>query len=408
MRVGVASGLAQRDGQPDPHRYQRILEGFTGLPATDGNQVDILRNGNEIFPAMLAAIEGATSSIDFLTYVYWTGEVTRTFADALAERARAGVRVRVLLDSFGTRQMDDALLTRLREAGAQVERFRPYASWKIWKYNLRTHRRVLVCDEDVAFTGGAGIAEEWTGDARGPDEWRDTHYRVRGPAVDGVHAAFYSDWLETPGPVFDADHDRFPDRPRAGRMPVQAIRGSSQPGWNDIALAMRVLMDLASNRIRITSAYFRPPRHFIDLLCAAAGRGVQVQVLVPGPHAEPVVSRWISEDMYDRLLAGGVELWRYQPSMHHAKIVTVDGLVALVGTANFDSRSVALNEQVGLVVHDDGFAGTLDRHFDDDLADSVPVDPDAWAQRGRTQRLKETAAHLLSYGIRGGGAGRGA
>jgi cardiolipin synthase len=330
---------------------------------------------------------------------------TRQFADALMVRARAGVRVRVLLDSFGSRLMDGDLVERLRAAGAQVERFRPYPSWKLWRFNLRTHRRVLVCDDEVAFTGGAGIAEEWTGDARSADEWRDTHFRVRGPAVDGVHAAFYSDWLETPGPVL-GDHDRFPSRAREGGMAVQAIRGSSQPGWNDIALSLRMLIDLARERIRITSAYFRPPRHFLDLLCHAARRGVRVQVMVPGPHAEPKISRWISESMYDQLLGGGIELWRYQPAMHHGKVVTVDGIVSLVGTANFDSRSVALNEQVGLIVHDEGFTGILDRHFDEDVEHSRLIGRDEWARRGSLQRATERMTSLPTHGFRGGAAGR--
>ena len=404
VRTGVAAALV-RDAEDKPARYRRILEGFTGVPATDGNRVEALRNGNEIFPAMLDAISHARRTIDFLTYVYWTGEITRRFAAALAERAEAGVRVRVLLDSFGARQMDDQLVTRLREAGADVEYFRPYASWKVWKYNLRTHRRVLVVDEEVAFTGGVGISEEWMGDARGPDEWRDTHYRIHGPAVDGVQAAFYSDWLETPNRALDG-FDRFPPHEPAGSTPVQVLRGSSQPGWNDMALALRALIDVACQHINVTSAYFRPPHHFVRLLGDAVDRGVVVRVLVPGPHAEPVISRWASERMYADLLDKGVELWQYQPSMHHAKIVTVDGYVAFIGTANFDSRSVALNEQIGLLVHDRGFTERLDDDFERDLEESRRVTLEQWSQRGLLQRARERAVDVATYGLRAGGAGR--
>ncbi len=386
-------------------RDLRVLEGLTGIPATDGNQVDILRNGDQIFPAMLEAIRSATISVDLLTYSWWRGPITHTFAEALAERARAGVRVRVMVDSLGGRQLHRALADSMRDAGVLLHFFRPYATYKIWNLNLRTHRRALVCDQDVAFTGGVGIGQEWAGDARSADEWRETHYRVRGPAVDGIHAAFLSNWLQTPYELID-ERDRFPHRSPVGDMPVQTIRGTSEPGWNDLALTMHGMLSLAVERVRITSAYFRPPVHFQRLLTTLAGRGIQVQVLTPGPHTEPKAARWISQRLYDDLLAGGVEIFNYQRSMLHAKIMTVDGRLALVGTANFDSRSIALNEQVGLVVHDPAFAATLDEHFDDDLTLSLPIDPQRWADRPLRQRAREEVAHWLSYGVRGGGAVR--
>jgi cardiolipin synthase len=183
----------------DPARYRRVLEGLTGIPATDGNQVDILRNGDQIFPAMLEAIRSATTSVDMLTYSWWGGPITDTFAEALAERARAGVRVRLMVDSLGGRPLRKGPVDSLRDAGVQLHFFRPYSTYKIWNLNLRTHRRALVCDQEVAFTGGVGIAQEWAGDARTADEWRETHYRVRGPAVDGIHAAFLSNWLHATG-----------------------------------------------------------------------------------------------------------------------------------------------------------------------------------------------------------------
>lgn len=388
-----------------PDRYRRVLEGLTGIPATDGNQIDVLRNGDQIFPAMLDAIRSATTSVDLLTYSWWSGQITRTFAAALTERARSGVRVRLMVDSLGGRGLDRSLATRMRDAGVQVHFFRPYTTYKLWNLNLRTHRRALVCDQDVAFTGGVGIGQEWTGDVRNPDEWRETHYRVRGPAVDGIHAAFLSNWLQTPYPLLDR-RDRFPVRPAVGDTPVQTIRATSEPGWNDLALAMHGLLSLAVERVRITSAYFRPPRHFVDLLVSLAQRGISVQVLTPGPHTEPRAARWISQHVYDDLLDGGVELFNYQRSMLHAKIMTVDGRVALVGTANFDSRSVALNEQVGLVVHDAAFTSLLDDHFDDDLRLSERIDPQRWADRPLHQRAREKVFHLLSFGVRGGGAAR--
>ena len=233
----------------DPARYRRVLEGLTGIPATDGNQVDILRNGDEIFPAMLEGIRSATTSVDLLTYSWWRGQITHAFADALAERARAGVRVRLMVDSLGGRHLGRALADQMRRAGVLVHFFRPYATYKLWNLNLRTHRRALVCDQEVAFTGGVGIAQQWTGDARTAEEWRETHYRVRGPAVDGIHAAFLSNWLQTPYELLD-DRDRFPDRSPVGDMPVQTIRAASEPGWNDLALTMHGMLSLAVERVR--------------------------------------------------------------------------------------------------------------------------------------------------------------
>ncbi|MGI8575561.1 MAG: phospholipase D-like domain-containing protein [Egibacteraceae bacterium] len=393
------------EGPVDSATYRRVLEAFTGILATEGNRVAVLRNGVEIFPAMLEAVERAERTVDFMTYIYWTGEITGRFAVALADRARAGVRVRVLLDAFGTRQMDDRLVDDLCGAGAVVEKFRPATSFKPWRWNMRTHRRVLVCDDTVAFTGGAGISEEWMGDADRPEHWRDTHYAVEGPAVDAIHAAFTSDWLEVPQPVFDGA-DRFPEHRAVGSVPLQVVRAASQPGWNDAALTIRALIALARERIRITSAYFRPPRHFLDLLYEAVERGVTVEVLVPGPHAEPVVARWAAEYYYQELLAHGVTIWSYQPTMHHGKIVTVDGTVALVGTSNFDARSLAINEQIGLVIHDADITATLDEHFAQDCAASERIDPESWDRRGWGRRGREAVAHIGTFAPRGGGAAR--
>jgi cardiolipin synthase len=395
-RARLATDPARRpSGLPDavdPAQYRLTLERLLGTPASDGNQVDILRNGDQIFPAMLEAIRAARTSVDMLTYSWWSGEITHAFARALAERARAGVRVRLMVDALGGRGLDRDMVAGLRNAGVLVHLFRPYTSLKIWNLNLRSHRRVLVCDDEVAFTGGV-------------DEWRDTHFRVRGPAIDGVHAAFLGNWLQTTYPLLD-DRDDFPRRQPVGDTPVQTLRATSEVGWNDTALALHGLLRLAQDRVRITSAYFRPPQHFVDLLCSTASRGVTVEVLTPGPHTEPLPARWMSQYYYDELLAGGVQIFNDQRSMLHAKIVTVDGVVAMVGTANVDSRSIALNEQVTLILHDPDLTATLDAHFDDDLTLSERIDPARWARRPLRQRAREHAAHLAAYGIRAAGAAR--
>ncbi len=375
-------------------RYRRALESLLGVPASEGNQIDVLRNGDQIFPAILHAIEQASATIDFLTFVYWEGSIGREVAEALAQRASAGVRVRVLLDALGAYTMDRKLVERMDAAGAQVEWFRPVNKVRFWDNNHRSHRKVLVCDEDVAFTGGIGIADEWRGDARHAGEWRDTHFRVRGPAVDGLRAAFVQNWGETGRPLFDEAVDRFPDQPRIGSSVVQVVRGAAQSGWSDVATLVRSLLALAQERVRITTAYFVPDDATCRMLAAVARRGVEVDVLIPGPHVDKRFVQLASQSQYAGLLDAGVRLWAYQVSMLHAKVVTVDRAVASVGSPNFTSRSLLLDDEVNIVVLDPGVTRILDDHFEVDLERSEVVDAASWPDRGLAERAKEAVAGL--------------
>jgi len=377
-----------------PQRYRRALEGLVGIPATEGNQVDVLRNGDEIFPAMLQAVREATHTVDITTYVYWTGDIAKHFAQALSERARDGVRVRVLLDAVGAHAMNKDLGEQMKDAGCHLEWFRPPTTWKVWETNNRTHRKVLICDEEVAFIGGVGIAKEWEGDARNPEEWRDTHLRVRGPAVDGLRAAFVGNWAETGQPLFD-ETDRFPEQPQCGDSLVQVVQCPSQTGWSEMATVYGGMISMAEEHVRLTSAYFVPDERFADLLCRAARRGVDVEVLVPGEHTDKRVVQMAGEADYEELLEAGIMIWRYGPTMLHAKVLSIDGLVATVGSANFDTRSLRQNEEANLVIFDPDVVAVLDRHFAEDVGVSEPVDPDRWAQRGATQRSAEAATDLV-------------
>ncbi len=377
-------------------RLRRTLEATMGVPATEGNAVTVLRNGDAIFPAMLDAIRTSERCIDFLTFVYWTGDIAVAFADALAERARAGVRVRVLLDALGSHEMDTALVDRMRASGVDVERFRP-PSWRVWEVDNRTHRKILVCDEVVAFTGGVGIAQEWCGNARSPDEWRDTHFRITGPAVDGLRAGFLDNWLETHQPLWDDDVEQFPAHDRDGSSILQVIRGDAEVGWNRTTALKRALIRIARQRLRITTPYFAPDDVTYDLLVDAAGRGVEIDVLVPGPHADKRVAQLTSERRYGDLLEAGARIWRYQPSMLHAKVLTVDGLLADIGSSNFNHRSFHLDEEIDVVVLDPTVVAALDEQMDDDLARSERVEEAAWDDRGLVQRAAEAASRLVDH-----------
>jgi cardiolipin synthase A/B len=368
---------------------RRSLEGMIGVPATEGNQVDVLKNGDRIFPAMLEAIAEAEHTIDLLTFVYWRGEIGTMFAEALSERARSDVRVRVLLDSWGAHGLDRALIDMMEQAGVRVRWFRPLHRLQPTKMNHRTHRKVMIVDEAIGFTGGVGIADEWNGDARNEDEWRDTHMRVRGPAVDGLRAAFLDNWIETDPELFDPRIDRFPDQPKPGEAVIQCVRGASEMGASDMSTLLVALLQLARERIRITTAYFVPDADLLERLCAAGDRGVAVEILLPGPHGDKRFVQIASQSVYEPLLEHGVRIWQFQPSMLHAKIMTVDGQVASVGSANFNARSTELDEEINLVVLDPAFVKVLDDQFDEDLERSEEIEAGRWEKRSIARRAFE-------------------
>ncbi|MGY1710750.1 phosphatidylserine/phosphatidylglycerophosphate/cardiolipin synthase family protein [Geodermatophilus sp. SYSU D00758] len=399
---------AQPGGQvQDAAAPRHVLEGLLGIPFTEGNRVDVLRDGRETFPALLDAIAGATRTVDMLWFAWRGSDIGTELAAALAERARSGVRVRVLLDDYGAGHMGRDEVELLRRTGCTLFTYRPLPSWRPTVWNLRTHRRVLVCDGSVAFTGGTGVADTWAGGGSSPGDWRDTAFRVRGPAVAGLRGAFTETWLQaelhqgTGHPLSDAD--RFPALEPAGSSPVQVLRPKSGPGWNDAALAVALLLQTARTRVRVTTPYVRLPGWLRDLVLETAGRGVHVQLLVAGPRVERPAVHLQGERDFGPLLEAGAEIWRYQPSLMHAKVVTVDGAIAMGGTTNLDVRSLALNEQVCLVVEDPAVVATLDEHFDEDLTRSARVTPAGWAARPPTHRALERAADVVGRPLRGWG-----
>lgn len=376
--------------EDEARRVRRRLEALLGTPASDGNSVTVYRNGDEIFPAMLDAIVKAERSVDLMTYVYWSGSIAHQFADALSGRAEAGVRVRLLIDAIGGSKIEDGLVDKMQDSGVDVQWFRKPFRKSPFKQNHRCHRKVLVVDEVTAFTGGVGIAEEWTGDARGPREWRDTHVMVEGPAVDGVAAGFSQNWAETGQPMYD-DRDLFPEHDAAGPAVVQAVRGSASIGWDDMQTLFHVAIGSATQRLRIATAYFAPSQDFVDLLLDRANNGVQVQILVPGPGADKRVCQLASESIYAELVDGGIEVWNFQPSMLHAKILTLDGVLSVVGSSNFNRRSMNHDEEIALAIVNADVTATLDAHFDDDLARSSPIDLERWRNRSGVQKVMEQA-----------------
>lgn len=380
----------------ESERWRRIIEGGLGIPATTGNRIDVLRNGDEIFPAMLEAIHAAERTVDMLTYVYWTGGIAEEFAEALCERARAGVRVRILLDAIGAAKINRELINEMDDAGCHTEWFRPPTTWKVWENDHRTHRKILVCDTTVGFTGGVGIAEEWEGDARTPDEWRDTHMRVTGPAIDGLRAAFLTNWRETGQPLFD-ERDEFPAHDRPGDATATVLRCPAQIGWTDLHTMFGLMIGFAQRSINLTTAYFVPDEQTVTRLIDATKRGVKVTLLLPGPHADKRVVQLAGEKEFQPLLEAGIDIFCYQRSMLHAKVLTVDGVVSTLGSGNLDERSMRLNDECNIIVIDEAITATLDRHFAEDLEVSEEIDLERWDDRGAAQRATEAVTEVFDH-----------
>ncbi|MEE4376458.1 MAG: phospholipase D-like domain-containing protein [Candidatus Competibacteraceae bacterium] len=375
-------------------RWRGPLEGILGIPFSAGNRVDVLHNGDEIFPAMLEAITQARERIDFLTFVYWSGAIAQRFAQTLADKAADGVVVNVLLDSFGAKKMSEEQVDLMRSAGVNVQWFRPLAKWRLWQTDNRTHRKVLIVDGKLGFTGGVGIAAEWEGDARNPTEWRDTHFRIQGPAVYALQGAFLGNWAETGQPVHKAGDTTRMLEPQ-GDVWIQLIRTTASIGWSDIATLLRVLIVEARHHIRITTAYFVPDEDTLLVLCAAAARGVTVEVMMPGPHSDARISQLAGEDEFRQLLDAGVRLWSYQRTMLHTKVITVDGLLACVGSANFNQRSMRKDDEISVVMLSREITALLDRHFMEDQTACEPIRPEDWQKRGWIQRALESVSKLI-------------
>jgi cardiolipin synthase A/B len=299
------------------------------------------------------------------------------------------VECNVLIDAVGGAQMERALVEQMRDAGVTFCWFRPPKPYAVRRLQHRTHRKLLIVDGAVGFTGGVGIAEEWTGNAQDPDHWRDTHVRVRGPVVRGLQGAFAENWLEGTGNVLAGDR-YLPDLDAVDDGgPMQVMRSSATVGDTNAEALIYLALAAAKRSIELTSAYFVPRPAFTQALLEAADRGVELRILVPGSHIDKEFVRTAGRASYDALLEAGIELYEYCPTMLHAKGLVVDGAWACVGSVNFDNRSFQLHDEVALCVQSERFAGELHEAFERDLTVSERIEPDHWGERPRRQRARE-------------------
>jgi cardiolipin synthase len=374
--------------------FRRAVGHLLGPPIVCGNKVDTLVNGDEIFPAMLEAIRGAQRTIVFETFIYWSGDIARELTEALSERARAGVKVHVLLDWFGSKKMDEELLAHMRDAGAQMERYHPIRWYNIDRINNRTHRKLLVVDGRIGFTGGVGIADEWLGHAQDPCHWRDNHYRVEGPVVAQMQAAFTDNWMKTHSQVLHGD-DFFPPLEEAGQCQAQMFRSSRSEGSESARLLFLFSMAAAQRTLYIASSYFVPDDLSVATLIEAKQRGVQVEILVPGRHIDAPLTRQASRSRWGKLLEAGIEIWEYQPTMFHCKLLVADECWVSVGSTNFDNRSFRLNDEANLNVLNREFAKRQIDLFRKDKERARLITLEEWRRRPLREKILEHAAGLL-------------
>ncbi len=378
----------------DDGEFRRALSSLLGPQIVEGNKVETLLNGDQIFPSMLGAIRVAQSTITFETYIYWSGSIGRDFVDALCERARAGVRVHVLLDWVGSLKMEQALFDEMKQAGIQLERFHE-PQWANWgKLNNRTHRKLLIVDGRIGYTGGVGIADQWRGQARNPDEWRDSHFRIEGPVVAQMQSVFLDNWMRVTGAVLHGDA-YFPALKPAGGLAAQMFSSSPSGGSESMQLMYQLAITAARRSIDLANAYFVPDAMTINILVDAARRGVKVRVIVPSGHIDSEVVRKASRGSWGPMLQAGVEIAEFQPTMFHVKSLVVDGMFSSIGSTNFDNRSFRLNDEANLNVLDPAFGATQQRVFDQDWSLARPVTLAEWQARPWHDRLLERLATLL-------------
>jgi cardiolipin synthase A/B len=381
----------------DP-QFLRSMGLLLGPPVVPGNCFEMLLNGDRIFPSMLEGIRSARETITFETFIYWSGEIGEQIAHALADKAREGVAVHVLLDWMGSSKMDRRYLQLLREAGAEVVKFHKPHWTGLGRMNDRTHRKLLVIDGRIGFTGGVGIAPEWTGNAQDEKHWRDTHFRVTGPAVGHMQAVFMDNWIKATGNVLHGPA-YFPhvDAEPKGEGEGLAHMFSSSPsgGSDDMQLMYLMAITAATRSLQLASAYFVPDKLTINAIVEAAKRGVKVQIITPGKRIDTHTVREASRACWGDLLKAGVEIYEYQPTMFHCKLLVVDEYLVSVGSTNFDNRSFKLNDEANLNIYDSDFAKQQSTTFADDIAKSKRVTLEAWTQRSLSEKLIEKFVSVL-------------
>ncbi len=382
------------EAEPGSDRFVDSAARFLNTPLLRGGSAELLQNGDRFYPAMLEAIRSAKDTVNFEVYIFESDATGREFIEAFKERAQAGVEVRLLLDWFGSIRLKRADSRGLRDAGVKLEFFRPPSLRNLVRMYRRTHRRAVVIDGMVAFTGGAAVSNKWQGDTRTPHQWRDSMTRVTGALVGGVQSAFAANWVYCCGELIGGPRF-YPETKGAGRVCALSVVSSPSEAQQPIRLLFWLSFINAQRTLWITSSYFIPDRHLRKAVQARARAGVDVRILVPGNHTDALPVQYAGRSFYEELLAAGVRIFEFQASMMHAKTVVVDGRWSLVGSANMDERSMEINEENLLGIADTGFARSIVEGVEQDLARSKEIKLDTWRRRPPHHRVLEKLATLL-------------
>jgi cardiolipin synthase len=397
--IARVAAIGDADGPPcigEP-LFERTAELFTGATLHEGNEVRVLVNGNETYPALWEDLRSARQSITLQTYFCKEGRMADMLADIIMERARAGVRVLFLFDAFGAQDLSDAYLDRLRDAGVRVASFRPVHWYSLHKAQHRSHIRVVVVDGRIGYTGGFGIDDNWFGDGKSEDQWRDTNVRFTGPAVAQLQATFTAGWVEATGELITGELF-FPEISTIDEPARLAALFHSAPTIGSTPAARFVALTISSARecLYITNSYFVPDEDIVEILVRAVRRGVDVRILTAGPSTDVKITRWAGRGRYQQLLEGGVRIYEYQPAMMHAKTLVADGLWSSIGTMNFDNRSLVFNDESNLLVLDPAIGSRMNTLFHADLRSSREITLPEFEKRGPLAKGAERMALLLS------------
>jgi cardiolipin synthase A/B len=392
-RYGLDHELSVTDDE-----FVQTVVGGTGVSFSAGNSLVLLNNGDEFYPAMLDDIAKAQASITIEAYIYWSGQIGLTFARALAAKSRAGVNVKILLDAIGSASIGEEILQTLKDGQCELAWYNPIHWYSLGRFNHRTHRKSLIVDGRVAFTGGAGIADHWLGNAEDPSHWRDIQIRVEGPAVVPLQTGFAQNWLQTTdelvsGPLY------FPTPVAAGPLNVQTIMSSPEAGASSVRILYYLSIICARRSIYIANPYFIPDQSAIDILIEAKRRGVDVRIMVSGTNNDNWLARHNSVRLFRRPLEAGIEILEYNRTMLHHKTMVVDNVWATVGTTNFDNRSFAHNEETNVCVYDREVARVLRQVFMADLEACARVELRTWRRRGLWAKTQEVVASVLQEQI---------
>ena len=379
-------------GPADP-RFERSLGLLLGPAFLGGNQVAALHNGDEIFPPMLAAIDAARFSVTLESFIYWEGRIAEDFSRRLSFRARAGVKVHVLLDGAGCDCIDSPLIKQMRTAGCEVEIYNIIEPADLDRLNNRTHRKLLVVDGKLGFIGGVGIGDAWAGHAQSPAHWRDSHYQVEGPVVGQMQSAFTDNWMEMTATVLHGD-DYFPELHPAGPHRCQVFKSSPYEGSDSARLMFLFSIAAARRTIHLANSYFIPDNLTQHTLVEACQRGVDVRIMVPGPHMDKQFVRHASRTRWGPLLRAGARFFEYEPTMLHCKLLIVDETWVSVGSCNFDNRSFRLNDEANLNVLDANFGSEQVEVFEADLAQCREITWQEWESRSPVQKLLDATFAL--------------